>query len=451
MNATSIAKILKERDIFLSFRWLDKLLSRIFFQAKAHVVNTSASPKEIKKRLDKIVRRLEAIEEDQEKVIKDLRKTFREEVDRVVQRLSEHLSSKDVKERFTSWSLDEAPAMEGSWTEVEEKVNTLLSRRFQEIVDQLEEEHEMFAIAHHFLMQQFQNYYDDVEFKLQNLQSDDTEFESGKTTFRFRISTFQKCRWVVEKSYKIIRLVLAVSLPVMAVSVQLLAGVNDERPSYQALLSNASEEILADCTNKTKLKPFVEEKLKDAKLYLDRIEARLPEMIKADRDLYEQLTKEKDELSRYQPVFLKVSKHRNELALFGLTEVCAESMDCKKLEWKEEESSCLGHGSFGAVYQEKMRGGDGKVTTVALKVWKEALDVNNAVKIMEETKNLRYETNSQRHLRVMKRHGKLSVESEICLQRLANNFDDNVTVTIELVTNYRDDNLEIKQKREIRS
>ena len=395
MNATSIVKILKERNIFLFFRWLDKLLSRIFFQAKAHVINTSASPEEIKKRLDKIVRRLEAIEEDQEKVIKDLRKTFGEEVDRVVQRLSEHLSSKDVKERFTSWSLDEAPAKEGSWTEVEEEVNTLLSRRFHEIVDQLEEEHKVFENAYRFLMQRFQNYYDDVEFRLQNLQGDATEFESGKKTFRIQISPWQKIGWVVKKnvSQSLSFILSVVSFDIRGTYLQLKGLKNVVKSLYKGLLSDVSAQIVSDYTNKTKLKPFVEEKLKDAKLYLDRMEARLPEIIKADRDLYEQLTKEKDELSRYQPVFVKVSKHRDELALFGLTEVCAENIDSKKLEWKEEESSYLGRGSFGAVYQGKMRGGDGKVTTVALKVSKEALDANNAVKIMEETKNLRYEKN----------------------------------------------------------
>ena len=432
MNATSIVKILKERNIFLFFRWLDKLLSRIFFQAKAHVINTSASPKEIKKRLDKIVRRLEAIEEDQEKVIKEFRKFFGNEVDRVVQRLSEHLSSKDVKERFTSWSLDEAPAKEGSWTEVEEEVNTLLSRRFHEIVDQLEEEHKVFENAYRSLMQQFQNYYDDVEFRLQNLQGDATEFESGKKTFRIQISPRQKFGWVVKKnvSQSLSFILSLVSFDIRGTYLQLKGLKNVVKSLYKGLLSDVSAQIVSDYTNKTKLKPFVEEKLKDAKLYLDRMEARLPEIIKADRDLYEQLTKEKDELSRYQSVFRKVSKHRDELALFGLTDVCAESIDFEKLEWKEEESSCLGHGSFAAVYQGKMRSGDGKVTTVALKVSKEGLGVNNAIKIMEEAKNLRYEKNFQRHLRVMKKHGKLSVESETCLQRLAYNFNDNVTITI---------------------
>jgi len=116
-----------KKSIFSSLRWLYKLLSRIFFQAKAHVVNATRSPDENKEILDKIVSRLEDVEKDQDKVIKDLRKMFNETVDEIVERLLKHPSSKGVEERFTSWALDETPARRGSWTEVEETVNTLLS------------------------------------------------------------------------------------------------------------------------------------------------------------------------------------------------------------------------------------------------------------------------------------------------------------------------------------
>ena len=361
-----------------------------------HVVNASRSPEESQKRLDKVVSRLKDIEKDQEKVIKDFRKMFSEKVDDIVERLFEHLSSKDVEERFTSWSLDEAPANKGSWTEVEENVNTLLSSRFQEIVSQWEEKTKVFANAHLFLMQTFQNYYDDVEFQLQNIQSDATDVDSGEQRFlSFRISGFQKLQWIVNG--------LIYGVPCLAALVRCdLKSAFDQASNltnwasravqalYKDLLSDVSEGTLARIKNKNQLKSFVDEKLRDAKLYLDRIKARLPDMIKADRDLYEQLMKEKTDRSRYLPLFHEVAQHRHQLALLGLTEVCAVKLDREKFHWKEETSSCLGRGSFAAVYQGTMRS-DGEVTTVALKVWNEALDVNNAIQIMEEMKHLRYE------------------------------------------------------------
>ena len=373
-------------EIFSCFRWLYKLLSRIFFQAKAYVVNAPRSPEEIKEKLDKIVFRLVEIEKDQGKVIQDLRKTFDDIVDSIVKRLSEHLSSKDVKERFTSWSLDEAPAEKGPWREVERNVGTLLSSRFQETVYLWEKETQAFANARLLLKEMFQNYYDYVDFQLQLLQSDATDVEPGKQRFSFRISRIQKLEWIVKRFFY--------SVPFLAklITGDLKGAFDQARDLTQVLfkdlLAKVSVRNLAALTNNEKLKPFVEEKLKDAKSYLDTIETRLSEMIQADMVLYEQLMKEKTEQSHYQSLFREVEQHRHQLALLGLTEVCAVQIDREKLDWKEETSSCIGHGAFGAVYQGTMRS-DGEVTTVALKVWNEALDVNNAIKFLEETKNLR--------------------------------------------------------------
>ena len=151
-NNTRLAHELKH---LFAFRWLYKLLSRIFFQAKVFVVNTSRSPEEIKKRLGKIFSGLEAIEKDQGKVIKDLRKTFGEQVDSVVHQLSQHLLSDDIKKCFTKWSKEDAPDENArSWKKVEEDVNVALSRRFLEIVDQWEEENKVFSTTRTSLMEQ---------------------------------------------------------------------------------------------------------------------------------------------------------------------------------------------------------------------------------------------------------------------------------------------------------
>ena len=339
------------------------------------VVNASRSPEEIKKRLGKIFSHLKAIEKDQGKVIKDLRKTFGEQVDSVVHQLSQHLLSDDVKKCFTKWSKEDAPDEDArSWENVEDA----LSRRFLEIVDQWEEENKVFSTTRTFLMEQFQNHFDNVEFRLQNIQSEATDDNPNerKLTFRIKIELWQKIWWNVKNiglgvwysfNWDVINTFKSV--------VKIL---------YKDPLGDLSEHILSKSMKK-ELEIFVEDKLKDVKLYLERTDARLQELIEADRELFGQLTKQP---ARYRPVFDEVKQHWNQLAKFGLTEVCAVKIDGKELEWKEEASSCLGRGAFGAVYQGKMRR-DGEVTTVALKVWNEKLDAANAKEIMEETKNLR--------------------------------------------------------------
>ena len=287
-------------------------------------VNASKSPEEIREKLGKIFNRLEEIEKDQRKKIRDLRESFRDQVNSAVHQLLQHLMT-----RFTNWSKEEASDEDGCRTEVEENVNAAFSKRFSEIVDQWEEENKVFSTTRTFLMEQFQDYLNNVEFKLQNVQSeaaDDGSSNLNKVAFRIQLSSWQK-----------------------------------------------------------QLKPFVEDQLKDVRLCLDRIEARLQELIKADRELYEQLSKRS---ARYQPLFHEAKQHRDQLAKFGLSEVCAVKIDLEELEWKKETSSCVGRGAFGAVYQGTMKR-DGEVKIVALKVWNEALDAANAKEIMEEIKNLR--------------------------------------------------------------
>ena len=356
------------------------------------VVNASKSPQEIREKLGKIFNRLEAIEKDQGKEIKDLRESFREQVNSVVHQLSQHLLSDDVKKRFTKWSKEEAPDGDGSWKEVEENVNAALSSRFLEIVDEWEEENKVFSASRTFLMEQFQNYFNNVEFKLQNVQSEagDDSSNPNKVAFRIQLSFLHKAYWtfwnIANITFALGRLVNEVRNLRLREAIKSFNDLasNVVQILYEGLLKNLSKDILNDNIKK-KLTPFVEDKLKDVKLNLDRIEARLQEMINADRQLYEQLSKRS---ARYQPLFDVAKQHRDQLAKFGLSEVCAVKIDREELEWKEEASSCLGRGAFGAVYQGTMRR-DGGVTTVALKVWNGPLDAANAKEIMEEIKNLR--------------------------------------------------------------
>ena len=345
------------------------------------VVNASKSPEEIKKRLGKIFNRLEAIENDQGKAREDLRELFSEQVNSVVHQLSQHLLSDDIKKRFTKWSKEEAPDEDGSWKEVEENVNAALSSRFLEIVDQWEEENKVFLATRTFLMEQFQNCFNIVEFKLQNVQSEaagDDSSNPNKGAFRIQRPT----------PFLHITFALLGSWVIKVRHLRLEEAIKSfyDFPSnvVKILYKKVSKEILTYSLKK-KLKPLVEDKLKDVKLYLDTIEARLQELINANRQLYEQLSKRS---ARYQPLFYEAKQHRDQLAKFGLSEVCAVKIDREELEWKEETASCLGRGAFGAVYQGKMKR-DGEVKIVALKVWNESLDAANAKEIMEEVKNLR--------------------------------------------------------------
>ena len=139
-------------------------------------------------------------------------------------------------------------------------------------------------------------------------------------------------------------------------------------------MTKTSINFLATRRKNKELRKFVLDKLRDAKLYLDQIEECLPALIEADRELYEQLsrklleeTRSKEKTKdRYQPILVEGSQLRDQLALFGIIDVCVVKIE---LDWKEEISSRLGSGSFAAVYKGTMRRRE-EVTTVALKVCK---------------------------------------------------------------------------------
>ena len=355
------------------------------------MVNASKSPEKIKNRLKKAFRDLEEIKGVQQKGLRDLRKSFKVQVDRVVQQLSQHLLSDGVKSRFKSFSPEEAPDKDADWNEVEERFSSTLSRRFLEIVEQWEEENGVFSNTRLFLLEQLQNYFDEVEFKLQRVQSEATDDDSSnprKLNFRVKLSAWQKATWNMTvigcALWEVIESIRSLKFSDAYESVR-RATSDVVQSLYKNLLSQFSEDLLADSVKKT-LQPFVEDKLKDVNLYLDRTDARLQELIEADRKLYNQLTKRP---ARYGLVLEEVKEHWNQLAFFGLND-CVKKIDGEELEWKEETSSCLGRGAFGAVYKGTMIR-DGEVRTdVAVKVWNMPLDPASAKEIMEEIKKLRY-------------------------------------------------------------
>ena len=369
------------------------------------VVNASRTGnEEINQKMKEINHRLEAIGKHQKKVIKDLHRSFNEKVNGVVQQLCEYLSSEEVIEEFTSQSWDEFPDLDdlAGWKEAEEEITTVLSSQFQEIVQRWEEENQVFANARLFLKSMFENCYDGVEFELQNLQSDATGVHGGlgiseKKTFRFHFS-------IARKAFMKMRSVTVGALLFIADKID---EVFDSELGYslgdfcefdeESFMKKASMNFLAKRRKNKELRRFVEDKLRVAKLYLDQIiEERLPALIEADRELYKQLSlklleearSKKETKALYQPIFVDGSQLRDQLALFGITDVCVVKIDREELDWKEEMSSRLGSGAFAAVYKGTMRRRE-EVTTVALKVCNEALNADNASEIMQEVKILR--------------------------------------------------------------
>ena len=159
-----------------------------------------------------------------------------------------------------------------------------------------------------------------------------------------------------------------------------------------AFLTKVSPEYLDSVNNEVVLREFVDEQLREAKLCLERIKARIPELIEADKMLYQQLNDEtrgkKQLLDLYLPILRKASELRGDLAVFGFKEMFGEDISCKNLDWQEDESHRLGSGAFGVVYKGTMTRIEPN-QPVALKVYNEALHAKNACEILAEVELLR--------------------------------------------------------------
>ena len=353
--------------------------------------------------MDSIIRRLSQIEKKETQMIEELRNHMEASVKSAVQELSEYLKSHDVKVRFTTWTLDEVPKAESPWEVTNINITKVLQKRLREIIEHWEEDNQVFSDVRKSLVQHSQQWYNIVEGELRKLQcavtNDDLDVpepispKEGFTTGKKVVIGVTSPIWV-----PVSLVTLLISIPVVG-ALEIINRL-EERSRLEkykrdkcAFMAKASADYLDDAANESVLQVFVENQVNEAKLCLEKLEGRIPELIEADKMLCKELgnvkftQKEIQEL--YQPIMDEASDIRGHLAVFALNGTRAIDIRSEELDWKEEVSSHLGSGSFAAVYQGKMRRQGEEEQTVALKVCRKQLDARNAILIMEEVELLR--------------------------------------------------------------
>ncbi|KAL9963747.1 hypothetical protein ACROYT_G027281 [Oculina patagonica] len=391
-----------EARLEMHWKWLDYLLSRIIYQAKAFVMNASRDHDKVARKMALILFRLFMIEKQQTQVMDELHNYLKVRVNRAVQDLSEYLKSDGVRARFTSWTLDEVPKAESSWEVTKSNIAKVLGRRLREIIEHWEEDKHVFSKARESLLQHFQQRYNFVEGQLRNLQvavtNDDLDVPESSPHNESLSTAGKVIIGVTSPIWVPLTLVaLVIGVPVVGI-LAIKNKLNDKRRimKYEkdkcAFMAETSADFLDDATNEQVLKLFVKDQLKEAKLCLKQIEARIPELIQADKMLYNELrdeTRSQEVIQeQYQPIMDEAHDIRGHLAVFGLKEIRSVDISSKELDWKEDLSSRLGSGAFATVYQGKMRR-HGVEQIVALKVCNEILDAKNANLIMAEVDLLR--------------------------------------------------------------
>ena len=400
-NIQTISFLLKNLSKFCC-RWLDFLLSRIIFQAKAFISNASKDRQEVLLKMRDILQRLVAIETQQNKVMEELTEYLSKGVNLALTQLSKYLSSEDVKKRFTSWTLDDAPKAEMSWEATENQIMKTLSRRLRDIIEQWEEDNKVFSNTRESLLKHLQQRYNFVEEQLRNLHGvviadkvgshEASNTNSGLTVAQKVVVGVTSPIWIPLSLVALVIGAPVVGIKALKEKLQDRKKLNKYKEDKCAFMTKESAQYLDAANNEFVLRKFVIEQLREAQLCLQRIKARIPELIQADKMLCQQLIDEtrgkKQLLDLYQPLLAIASELRGNLAVFGFKEVFGEDISRKKLHWQKDESHRLGCGAFAVVYKGTMTK-YGRKQPVALKVYSEALHTMNACEILAEVEILR--------------------------------------------------------------
>ena len=349
----------------------------------------------------KIRDRLVDLDRWQTQEMQELERDFNTRVDGAITELSKYLSTEEVKKRFTSWTLDDAPKAESSWEATANQIRKVLSARIRGIIEQWEEDNQVFSKARNYLLKRFQEHYNFVEEQLRNLQNvialkvggTQTSFmESVSTYGLLSISAACFARFAAASPIGTLAFIGIFCVHEMAVAIPRMIVANINIRTYKkdkcAFMAMKSAEYLDNFN----LRDFVEEQLREAKLCLQNIKARIPQLIQADKmlckEIYDETRGKKEIIELYRPLLDNTTEFRGNLAVFGFEDVFGEDVNRKTLDWKEDASHLLGSGAFGLVYKGTITK-DQHAHPVAMKVYSKALNPRNACEIMAEVELLR--------------------------------------------------------------
>ena len=372
------------------------------FQLKAFLANASRDRQNVLVKMSNVRQRLAGIESQQNKVMPELAQYLHDRFNVAKKELSRYLETEEVRKRFTSWTLDDVPTVEGSWEVTENGIMKAISKRLRDIIEQWEEDNKVFANARESLVKHFQQRYKFVEAQLRNLHravTAENEHVSPTSFAETRFTTGDKVAIGLLSPIWVPLGLIAVVIGAPYVGIMAIKENIEDKMKLKkyerdkcAFMTKLSAEYVNKAIDDIALDKFVRGQLQEAKLCLEQIKARIPELIQADKMLCEQLNNERREtrviVDLYQPMLETVSELRGNLSIFGLEEVFGNDISNNELDWKEDAFHRLGTGSFAAVYKGKMTK-NGCTQPVAVKVCNLELNTTNASDIATEVELMR--------------------------------------------------------------
>lgn len=346
--------------------------------------------------------RIKQIEEDKDDAMRELLCHLNSQVQKTVDTLINHLKSDDIQRKFSTWSDDEVVTNVQSWHVAQHEILKVLESRLRSFIEEWEEDNQVFAKTMASLKQRIVARWNLVEYQLRQMEND--VIEDRNATIRLSKPSYSDPELTAGEKFWIgvtspIWLPVTIAVGALAVPLLGIIAIKDKvtdanklkkyEKDRQGFLAEASIQYLKEMATQSNMLPFVKSQLDEATRYLHHMQARLPEIIEADRKLISQLEKETrstEEICKfYKPIYEESFVIKGELELFGLNEIRRMDIDCQSLK----KGDRLGEGAFGVVYGGKWKKSESVQIDVALKISSENINCYNVSAFLEEEAFLR--------------------------------------------------------------
>ncbi|XP_022797401.1 uncharacterized protein LOC111335676 [Stylophora pistillata] len=379
------------------WRWLNFVISCMAYHMKMVKDLLVSDDLRLDKRLRDVEKRLHSVE-------KEMQGYFRKMADDAARVLSKHLQTREVVEKFTSWTLDDIPKTESSWEVNEHFIQDAFMKRLQNTIAAWEDENHILSNTHISLVH-FSNQRLNKEKSLLPLQylenfviTDDAASESNICPSSNDFGAAKKVLiGVTSPIWVPVSLVVVPIFGVMTLKEKFKKRKDSTKyvKDQQGFIVKASREFLRHASKEQQLSSIVKEQLKDAQDHLTRASSRLRELTAAYKMLYHQLrdeTRPKGKIKKSYGDLEEMSvRVKEKLALFFIKEVQYMVISRNDLEWdRGDQTSHLGKGAFASVYRGTFRiPRQREPAQVAVKLWNEELNESTAVGFLSKTEALR--------------------------------------------------------------
>ncbi|KAL9963752.1 hypothetical protein ACROYT_G027286 [Oculina patagonica] len=391
-------------------RWLEDILSRASTKVRKLLKSTDMSRQETEKKMKRVMDRMVELESSQDRIFDELSECQLQVIKEIIANLANYFKSEETSNKFCEWHSCHVPLPGETWEETKSEVLQCISERAQQYVQEWEDEEHHFAKAQVVLIQYCTEKYDIMEEEIRKVEEDvlfgDKDRESSTRESLKPSTTLQS----LPKN------AIDVTTPVwfrqglasVVVGAPFLGALTQKfKQSFQykkklerykrdpvSYMKKRSLKCLQIIASEDRLLSFINGQLKDAVKFLVQIKSKIPRLREGDKKLYHQLlTESRSKLEIkgiYEPVSTRLEELKREITVFNVKEIRKSDFSSGELQWKEDETSVIGRGTFSTVYSGVLScREDPEGIKVALKVYSNPLNSNNVWHFIDEERALR--------------------------------------------------------------